>query len=96
MGSLLYGATPTSFEIDDRALAHVEMVALAKLRRSEGFALSLDDESGGRTTIWISASSTLQFTFVGPRPEINRAWLDVLIDSANAPSGMRIVPEPKP
>jgi hypothetical protein len=93
MGQLLYGSPPASFELEDRTLAHVEIVTLAKLRRNESFALSLDLPDGGRATIWIGTNSILQFRFVGPRHEINRAWLEELIDSANTAAGMRIVPE---
>ena len=94
MGQLLYGTPPESFELDDRTLAHVEVVTLAKLRRNESFAISLDRPEGGRSTIWIGTNATLQFRFDQGRQEINRAWLDQLIDSANTPGGLRIEPEP--
>ena len=95
MGSLHYGSPPASFELDDRTLAHVELVVLAKLRRNESFALTIDEPSGGRSTVWINASSTLRFEFGSPSAEINREWLDELIDSANTTVGMRILPEPE-
>ena len=96
MGKLLYGSPPEAFEIDDRALAHIEMVVLAKLRRNESFALTIDEAKGGRSTIWLNASSTLRFEFAAVEGglEINREWLDELIDSANTTVGMKIVPEP--
>jgi hypothetical protein len=94
MGLLLYGSPPASFELDDRTLAHVELVTLAKLRRGEPFAISLDDGVGGSSTLWLNAASTLQFRFTGPRTTINRAWLDALIDTANSGAGLRIVSEP--
>lgn len=94
MGSLHYGSPPASFELDDRALAHVELVVLAKLRRNESFALNLDAPKGGRTTIWVNAASILRFDFDEQTHEINREWLDELIDSANTTTGMRVVPEP--
>lgn len=94
MGHLLYGSPPAAFEIDDRTLAHAELVVLAKLRRNEAFALALDDPAG-RRTIWINAASTLQFRYESAeRPAISRAWLDVLIDAANTAAGMRLIPEP--
>ena len=95
MGSLHYGSPPTSYQLDDRALAHVELVVLAKLRRNESFAFSLDGPKGGRTTIWVSAASTLRFEFDETTHEINRLWLDELIDSANTTTGLRVVPEPE-
>lgn len=95
MGSLHYGSPPATFELDDRTLAHVELVVLAKLRRNESFALTIDETTGGRSTIWINASSTLRFEFGQQGSEINREWLDELIDSANTTAGMKIVPEPE-
>jgi len=95
MGSLHYGSPPATFELDDRTLAHVELVVLAKLRRNESFALTIDDEKGGRQTIWINSSSDLRFQFATTSHEINREWLDELIDSANTTIGMRALPEPQ-
>lgn len=96
MGQLHYGSPPATYEIDDRTLAHVELVVLAKLRRNESFALTLDAPKGdGRSTIWVNSSSTLRFEFEAQSHDINRVWLDELIDSANTTLGMRIVPEPE-
>ena len=93
MGQLMYGSPAEVFELDDRTLAHVEIVVLAKLRRRESFAFTLEREKGGRSTLWIGTNSTLQFRFDGGPQEINRGWLDVLIDTANAPTGLKVVPE---
>jgi hypothetical protein len=95
MGHLHYGSPATSFEIDDRTLTHVELVVLAKLRRNESFALSVDGAKGARQTLWINASSTLRFELDSAVTEINRVWLDELIDAANTTTGMRILPEPE-
>ncbi|MDR5699276.1 DUF7882 family protein [Agromyces aerolatus] len=95
MGHLHYGSPPTSFALPDRTLAHIEFVVLAKLRRNESFALSIDEPSGGRQQIWINTAATLRFEFEGPVSDINRVWLEELIDSANAAAGMRITPEPE-
>src|SRR5690606_14900521 len=75
MGSLHYGSPPATFDLDDRTLAHVELVVLAKLRRHESFALTIDDAKDGRQTIWINSSSTLRFEFATKTHEINREWL---------------------
>ncbi len=95
MGHMLYGSTPTVIELDDRTLAHVELVTLAKLRRNESFAFSIDAPDGGRSTYWLNASSPLEFHFEVGRQEINREWLDQIIDTANSTGGMRVVPEPE-
>ena len=94
MGHMLYGSTPTVIELDDRTLAHVELVTLAKLRRNEGFALTLEAGDGSRSTIWLNASTALEFRLTVARQEINREWLDLLIDTANSSGGMRVLPEP--
>jgi len=94
MGRFRYGPQGDGFELDDRTLAHLEIVTLAKLRRHEPFALSLPTAGEGRVTVWINGSSQLQFEFDGDPGATNRAWLDVLIDSANAPAGLRLTPEP--
>jgi hypothetical protein len=90
----MYGTQTAAFDIDDRTLAHVEAVILAKLRRNESFALTLEPEHGGRDVLWLSQSVQLRFSYTSDRPKINRAWLETLIDTANSTSGMRIVPEP--
>ena len=94
MGHMLYGSTPTVIELDDRTLAHLELVTLAKLRRNESFAFTVERPDGGRSTYWLTASSPLEFHFDAGRQEINREWLDIIIDTANSTGGMRIVAEP--
>jgi hypothetical protein len=94
MGQLLYGSTPTVIELDDRILAHVELVTLAKFRRNESFALVIEASDGSRSTLWLSSTSNLEFRLTVGRHEINREWLDLLIDTANSTGGMRLLPEP--
>ncbi len=94
MGHLHYGSPPASFELPDRTLAHVEYVILAKLRRNENFALTIDRPDGSRERIWLSSAATLRFQFDTVIADINREWLEQLIDSANSAGGMRISPEP--
>lgn len=95
MGTLHYGSPPASFTIDDRALAHLELVILAKLRRRESLSLALTDESTShRQAMWISPDVMLRFEYRAPMPDINRRWLQELVDTANSPGGLRVVPEP--
>ena len=55
MGTLHYGSPPASFTIDDRALAHVELVIMAKLRRRENLSFAIVDEATSvRQAMWIS------------------------------------------
>ena len=95
MGRLLYGSPPATFELDDRTLAHVEIVVLAKLRRNESFAFSLPGKGDSRTAIWVHPSSVLQFEYTKATHTINRQWLETLIDTANTPQGLRISDEPE-
>jgi hypothetical protein len=95
VGRLLYGSPPVAFDLDDRTLAHVEIVVIAKLRRSESFAFSLAGKGDARTSIWVSPASDLQFEYVGGTHDINRAWLEALIESANSPQGLRVSAEPE-
>lgn len=85
-------------EIEDRALTHLPLVITAKLRRGEPFAFSWKESKstgGGRTTVWVHAGSAMVFKYHGSRqPKINRAWVDALAFTSNAPSGLYLVPEP--
>lgn len=98
MGYLLYGRPPEEIEIEDRALAHMKIVILSKLRRGEAFPFSFEHDvsvGSGRSTIWLNPTIPLQFNFLGSRqPAINRAWLEALVATANSVDGLRIVPEP--
>lgn len=97
MGTFIYeGGVKT--EVDDRALTHLQLVMTAKLRRGEPFAFTWKEDmsiGGGRTTVWIHARSALVFKYAGSRgPSINREWIEALAFTANAPSGLYLVPEP--
>jgi hypothetical protein len=85
-------------DLDDRTLAHVQLVIAAKLRRNEAFFMSWHDDSsvgGGRTAVWMHPNIPVGFKFYGGRPPaINRAWVEALMDAANSGSGLRIIPEP--
>ena len=97
MGKLVYG-TAVEVIFDDRPLAHLQLVVGAKLRRGESFFLSWQeqtDAAGGRSTIWCSPAIPLIFRYNGGRmPEINRAWLDILIASSNSAQGLLLSAEP--
>ncbi len=97
MGQLIYGAVGTIVEIDDRALAHLKVVIITKLRRNESFAFSWDEElasGSGRSTIWLHPSVGIQFKFYGTRqPSMNKLWLEELMNSANSSGGLHLLPE---
>ncbi|WP_243073786.1 ATP-dependent DNA ligase [Microbacterium sp. SS28] len=97
MGKLTY-ENSVKIDLDDRALAHLELVIGSKLRRREPFHFSWKDDASvgsGRTTIWVHPSASLVFKYQGSRrPSINHAWIEALAYAANSPAGLTLVPEP--
>lgn len=95
MGTLTYGAS--SFEMDDRLLAHLKIAIAAKLRLGEGFLLNWQlspDKGAGRISLWLSPSAHLQFRFGGSKmPELNRRWLEALSRSSQGVRGMMAMTE---
>lgn len=98
MGKFIYGTPSITVEFDDRVLAHLKVVILAKLRRGESFTFSWDYSSAqgsGHSSVWLHPAIPMQFDFYGKKdPTLNRAWLEELVQLANTPAGLRIVPEP--
>jgi hypothetical protein len=96
VGKFIYGTAGNSFEIDDRTLAHLRVVMMNKLRRSESFMFELTMNDGsGRRSFWVSPAIPIQFHFHGSRaPRLNRAWVEELMTAASGPAGLGILPEP--
>ncbi len=97
MGKFIYEGNVKT-EIEDRALTHLQLVITAKLRRGEPFAFTWKEDpsiGGGRTTVWVHAGSAIVYKYHGSRqPSVNRDWVEALAFTANAPSGLYLVPEP--
>jgi len=96
VGKFIYDTASNSFEVEDRTLAHLRIVIMNKLRRSESFMFDLvmSDGSGTRS-FWINPAVPIQFHFFGSRnPHINRAWIEDLMAAASGPKGLGITPEP--
>jgi hypothetical protein len=97
MGHLIY-ATNSRTDLDDRTLAHLQIVITNKLRRRESFAFSWKNPAingDGRRTIWIAPEIALEFVYDGDRvPVINMAWVEALMLAANTSGGLRLIPEP--
>ncbi|AZS39048.1 hypothetical protein CVS54_00348 [Microbacterium oxydans] len=95
MGLFIYGTSP-SIHLEDRVLAHLRLVVMNKLRRSEPFMLDIDTgEIAGRRSLWMHASVPIQFHFHGSRePRINHHWVEQLMRAANGASGLTLLPEP--
>ncbi|MDJ0339594.1 ATP-dependent DNA ligase [Cryobacterium sp. PH31-O1] len=95
MGSLTYDRVVV--EIDDRTLAHLQLVIVQKLRRGESFLLSWQDGAAvgsGRSSIWLNPAIPLYFKFASGRAAtLNRQWIEDLSRSANSAPGLVIVSE---
>jgi len=100
LGTLIYGPTAKEIRIDDRALAHLQVVIIAKLRRGESFAFTWEkpaEDGSGHTTVWMHPRMAVEFAFLGSRRiPLNRAWVEDLMGTANTSSGLELVAEPTP
>lgn len=87
-----------TLKLDDRALAHLEIVILEKLRRKEPFFFTwaYDASVGsGRESRWVHPQVHLDFRFdTRFPPELNRRWVKELMHTANSPNGLYLVDEP--
>lgn len=96
MGRLTYDST-TQVSIDDRVLAHLQIVIGAKLQRGEGFHFSWKDADrpGEMQTLWLAPDIPLYFKYFGSRPAaINKPWVAALAAASNSGGGLHLVPEP--
>ena len=98
MGYLVYDGGTAEVQMEDRVLAHLQIVIISKLRRQESFAFSWKDPASsgdGRSTVWLHPMVSLRFKFSGSRPpSINPSWVSALTASANSGSGLHVLPEP--
>lgn len=97
MGKFIYdGDVKVDFE--DRLLAHLQAVIMAKVRRGESFPFTWKDDistGGGRTTVYIHPNVSLVFKYHGSRtPQLSAAWLHALTYNANSGRGLYVIPEP--
>jgi len=95
MGTFFYDGA--RFELDDRLLAHLQVIIATKLRRNEGFFISwaiAPVDGSGRHVIWIDNGVPIRIRYEGSkRPEINREWAESLALSANTNNGLVITDE---
>lgn len=97
MGTLNYDSRIT-VELDDRTLAHLQLVIWSKLRRGEHFAFTWVDESAAspRTSVWCAPNIPMVFQYEESEPaELNARWMELLMKSANSGAGLRLLPEPE-
>ena len=97
MGTLIYGPAAKSISIDDRDLAHLQAVILAKLRRGESFSFSWEksaDFGSGHNTVWVHPQMYFEFNYYGSkRIPLNREWIERLMVRANSAGGLELIPE---
>ncbi|RFA16272.1 hypothetical protein B7R21_02515 [Subtercola boreus] len=100
MGTLIYGPAAKPITIEDRDLAHLQAVILAKLRRGESFSFSWErsnDFGSGHNTLWLHPQMHIEFTYFGSkRIPLNREWVERLMNRANSTGGLELVPEAAP
>jgi hypothetical protein len=95
MGSISYDGLVV--EIEDRTLAHLQIVIVRKLRRDETFLMSWRnalDAGAGRSSIWLHPRVPVHFKFNGSRmPAINHDWVTALMASADSSQGLIVTAE---
>jgi len=95
MGVLRYDGAQVEF--GDRLLTHLQVVVVQKFRRAEAFPMSWLKSTGigsGRSSVWMSPQLPVRFDFLGSRvPEMNRAWIDRMLESAGSARGLIVVNE---
>jgi hypothetical protein len=83
--------------LDDRVLAHIQVIVGMKLRRGENFFLSWRSplsRSPGRQSIWVDNGLPLAFEYSGSSiPQINREWTETLAASAATTFGLQVTDE---
>ena len=95
MGKLVYGAT--EFDLDDRLLAHLQVITSIKLRRGENFFVTWRvpvQQGSGRQSVWIDNGLHIAFAYDGSRvPEVNREWIETMSTSASTNFGLQLTDE---
>jgi hypothetical protein len=98
MGAIIYDSDQLEFKVEDRLLAHLQIVIINKFRKNQSFVFSWKDSldtGDGRVTIWLSPNIGLRFRFAGSRsPDINPSWLAALYEAADSGRGLYAIPEP--
>ncbi|RIX31347.1 DUF7882 family protein [Amnibacterium setariae] len=95
MGVMRYDGTQVEF--GDRLLTHVQVVVIHEFRRGEAFPMSWLKSTAvgsGRSSVWLAPQLPVHFDFVGSRvPELNRDWIDRMIESASSTRGLIVTNE---
>lgn len=81
----------SSYDIDDRILAHLRVVMMNKLRRGEGFMLQLPTAGGGRSSIWVRPKMAPLIQLYGGRaPQLDRDLIKEMMSKASDYDGLTL------
>lgn len=98
MGQLFYSGSTIAVIVEDRVLAHLQVVVNAKLKRNSSFMLTLRDTSqysDSSAAMWISRGIPLYFSFDSARGvEISEQWVRQLLLAADSTGGLHLGAEP--
>ena len=96
MGVLTYN--DEQFDLEDRALWHLQIVISTKLRRQENFFLIWNqpvERGSGRHAVWVDNGVPIHFVYNGTRNiAVNRQWVEEMLLSASRASGLMLTEEP--
>lgn len=97
MGKFIYNDLSTLVEIEDRALAHLRLVFMNKLRRTEPFIFATPSPHGtSHRELWIHPTLPMYFTFDGSRPpQINMKWVEQMMVAVSETGILKLTPEPQ-
>lgn len=91
MGRLYYGNSTAAIVVEGRELAHLKMVTMTKLRRSEGFSVSFSAADQGRSSVWVHCAIPLRFEFDSAEPiRLDPAYVNELAQAAASAMGIVI------
>ena len=80
-----------SVAVDDRTLRHLQLAIGAALSVGESFHLSWWENGIGRTSVWISPSTSIRFRFASAPPsDINPRWVMALRLAASSAAGISV------
>jgi len=90
VGQLVYEQKST-FDIEDRSLAHLRIVVMNKLRRQESFMLQVPHREVGHVSLWMAPGIPVAFQFSGSRsPRIDRDLVDEWMQQASGSDGLSL------
>jgi hypothetical protein len=96
VGYLVYDGT-TRIQLDDRVLAHLEIIMIIKFRRREGFPLRWRDSANdgqGRNMVWLDPSMPLRLHLDSPKAApTNREWIEQMAEAASTNHGLELLDE---